>query len=97
MDDWLVDPSPINMADEDPNLDPVQWAQWEPDRVEPYAVATGSYNWTETANRSRENIVIIHDGGIAARYMTEWANMCAISEPLDWNAEYVAPEWRIGT
>jgi len=67
------------------------------DAYEPYAVATGSYNWTNNANRSRENLVLIHNPDVAECYFKEWAQICAISESLDWEWEYIEPQWRIGT
>lgn len=34
---------------------------------------------------------------LAALYATEWSRVLALSEPLDWSSEYVAPEWRFGS
>ena len=64
---------------------------------EPYTVVTGSFNWTQNANRSRENLVIIHDPEISEGYWEEWARVIAISEPLNWEHSWIEPEWRIGT
>lgn len=63
----------------------------------PYAVWTGSYNPTATGARSLENAVYIEHPGIAAAYMREWAQVFALSQPLDWTIRYVAPSWRVGT
>lgn len=63
----------------------------------PYAVWTGSFNPTINATRSFENAVYIESAHLAQRYFEEWAQLLALSEPLDWTSEYVAPEWRIGT
>lgn len=60
-------------------------------------VWTGSYNFTQNAERSWENAVIIRDPVIADAYLREWAQLYSLSEPLDWKSPYVAPEWRIGT
>jgi hypothetical protein len=66
-------------------------------RIKPYAVWTGSFNFTRNSENSFENAVYIEDSGIAFSYMQEWAQIAAISEPLDWTSEWVQPEWRIGT
>ncbi len=69
----------------------------ERDRPIPYAVWTGSFNFTHTATRSFENAVYIEDPEISQAYFNEWEQVAALSEPLDWDSPYVAPEWRIGT
>jgi hypothetical protein len=66
-------------------------------RVKPYAVWTGSCNWTVTSGRSFENAVLIHDPKIAKAYLTEWSNIFCLSEPLDWESPWVTPQYRIGT
>ncbi|WP_160119896.1 phospholipase D-like domain-containing protein [Rhodovarius lipocyclicus] len=63
----------------------------------PAEVWTGSFNPTVNGTRSLENAVIIRDAEIATAYEAEWANVVTISEPLDWTAEYVDPQWRVGT
>ena len=63
----------------------------------PYAVWTGSFNFTYTGTRSFENAVYIEDPEISRAYFNEWEQVAALSEPLDWERPYVAPEWRIGT
>ena len=60
-------------------------------------VWTGSCNLSRLALRSRENAVIIRDPEIAGAYVSEWSRMTALSEPLDWTAEWVEPEWHIGS
>lgn len=67
--------------------------------VVPYAVWTGSYNVTKNAEMSFENCVYIQDesGGIPNAYMREFEQIMALSEPLNWDAEWMEPEWRIGT
>ena len=60
-------------------------------------VWTGSYNISHTATKSLENAVVIRDQDIAQAYFNEWSQIMALSEPLDWESEWVAPEWRIGT
>ena len=66
-------------------------------RYEPYAVWTGSFNFSENGTRSFENVVVIEDPIIAQAYYEEWAQIAALSEPLDWFSEWCEPEWRIGT
>jgi hypothetical protein len=63
----------------------------------PYAVWTGSFNFTNNAEHSLENAVIIYDEKIAYAYFVEFQQIAAISEPLDWESDWSAPEWRIGT
>lgn len=65
--------------------------------IEPYAVWTGSFNFTETANRSFENAVFIQDQDVAAAFLNEYSQIVALSEPLDWESNWVQPEWRIGS
>jgi len=68
-----------------------------PNAYVPYAVITGSFNMTNNATDSLENIVIIHDPDIARAYSKEHGTIYGISEPLDWEKPYVVPEYRIGT
>ena len=60
---------------------------------EPRMVWTGSCNLSRQSHRSRENTVIIRDPVIASAYMHEWADLMSLSEPLDWDTEWVAPQW----
>lgn len=63
----------------------------------PYAVWTGSFNFTENSTRSLENALYITDPVIASAYYDEWARVEAISERLNWRRDWAEPEWRIGT
>ena len=63
----------------------------------PYAVWTGSFNFTKNGSLSLENAVYIEEPEIARAYYDEWAQVAALSESLDWDSEYVDPEWRIGS
>ena len=65
--------------------------------LKPYAVWTGSLNFTENGSRSLENAVLIEKQRIVDAYVDEWSRITALSEPLDWDADWVAPEWRLGT
>lgn len=66
-------------------------------RLRPYAVWTGSFNFTKNAAMSLENAVVISNDWIAQAYYHEWEQILALSEPLDWESEWSAPEWRIGS
>jgi len=71
---------------------------WESDEnIEPYAVWTGSFNLTKNATLSLENAVYITIPEIVDAYYKEWVQLEAFSEPLNWQHEWVAPEWRIGS
>jgi hypothetical protein len=63
----------------------------------PKAVWTGSYNFTKTAGKSFENAVVLQDPTIVNAYYHEYAQIAALSEPLNWKSQWVAPEWRFGT
>ena len=64
---------------------------------EPQMVWTGSCNLSRLSHRSRENTVIIRDAVIASAYLHEWADLMSLSEPLDWDSEWVAPQWHEGS
>lgn len=65
--------------------------------VIPYGVWTGSYNLSKNAQRSLENAIFIRDNDIVNAYYKEFGQIAAMSEPLDWESEWIAPEWRIGS
>lgn len=65
--------------------------------VQPYAVWTGSFNLTQNAERSLENALYLTDPALVQAYYQEWAQIEALSEPLNWEYPWCAPEWRIGT
>lgn len=65
--------------------------------IKPYAVWTGSFNFTHNAGQSLENALIITIPEIVAAYTREYAHVLALSESLDWEADWVEPEYRIGT
>ncbi|MGW9182501.1 hypothetical protein [Agromyces sp. NPDC055661] len=67
------------------------------DRLQPVAVWTGSFNFSKNAGYSFENAVEIHDTTIARSYFEEFSRVMTLSEPLEWESEWVYPEWRIGT
>lgn len=61
------------------------------------AVFTGSYNFTHNASNSLENSLIITQQPIVDAYYREFEHIFGISEPLDWNSEWVNPRYRVGT
>lgn len=63
----------------------------------PYAVWTGSFNWTNNGSNSLENAILSRDARLVAAYYAEFQQVFALSEPLDWESEWVEPEWRIGS
>ena len=65
--------------------------------IVPKSVWTGSFNFSKNATNSLENAVYIRDEKIAKAYFSEWSQIEGLSEPLDWESEWVAPEWRIGS
>jgi hypothetical protein len=64
--------------------------------IEPKAVWTGSFNPTHNGTRNLENTVLIRDEVIARAYFDEWKAVLGLAEPLDWEAEWVAPINRFG-
>jgi hypothetical protein len=65
--------------------------------VFPYAVWTGSFNLTKNAGLSLENALYITQPEIVNAYFQEYGQIAAMSEKLDWDSDWAAPEWRIGT
>jgi len=63
----------------------------------PNAVWTGSFNATKNGTRSLENALIIPDKAVAMAYFEEWAWILGQSESLDWNHEWICPDYRIGS
>jgi hypothetical protein len=65
--------------------------------IVPQSVWTGSFNLTKNATMSFENAVLLVGNSVAGAYFNEWAQILALSEPLDWRSEWMEPEWRVGT
>ena len=63
----------------------------------PFAVWTGSFNFTLNAQHSLENAVILRDPKLVEAYFNEFGQIMAISENLNWHSEWIEPEHRIGT
>lgn len=77
-------------------IEPLDWHDEWP-CIKPYAVWTGSFNLTENAAASFENALYITIPAIVQAYYEEWGWIEALSEPLNWDSAWIAPEWRIGT
>lgn len=63
----------------------------------PYEVWTGSFNFTDNATKSFENVIVSKDANLIEAYAHEYAQILALSEPLNWEDDWCAPEWRIGS
>ena len=66
-------------------------------KIIPYAVWTGSFNFTKNATYSFENALYIKQKNVARAYFNEYSKIVGLSEPLDWTSDWVEPQWRIGT
>lgn len=62
-----------------------------------YGVWTGSFNFTANASNSFENAVYLEDKSIVRAFTREFAQVFALSEPLDWESQWCEPQWRIGS
>lgn len=63
----------------------------------PYAVWTGSFNFTWNAGNSLENAVVLRNQEIVSSFLKEYAQIACISESLNWDSAWSAPDWRVGT
>lgn len=66
-------------------------------KIQPQSVWTGSFNFTNNACSSFENAVFLKNKKIAMAYFKEFGQIAALSEPLDWQSKWIAPEWRLGS
>jgi len=66
-------------------------------QIFPYAVWTGSLNFSVSSTLSFENAILIKREDIAELYLKEFCQILALSESLDWSSEWMKPEWYIGT
>lgn len=65
--------------------------------IVPYGVWTGSFNMTSNAENSLENAIYTEAPTVVQAYWREFGQVMALSEPLDWERPWCAPEWRIGS
>lgn len=67
----------------------------------PISVWTGSFNLTLNAANSFENAIYLEDktgtNPVINAFLKEHHQIFALSESLDWNTDWVVPEFRIGT
>lgn len=75
----------------------VEVTEHEPHLFKPEAVWTGSYNISYNAQMSFENALVVYDQRVANAYINEWSQILALSEKLDWEVDWVAPDYRIGS
>lgn len=68
-----------------------EWGNKKVKRV-PFAVWTGSFNITHNGTNSRENAVVLEDPDFAEMYYSEWEQMLRLSEPLDWEYDWIEPQ-----
>ena len=65
--------------------------------IVPYAVWTGSFNFTDNSTRSFENCIVSFDKKIVDRYEKEFYHIFLLSEELDWSSNWIKPEFYIGS
>ena len=63
----------------------------------PMSVSDGLVRSDDQRRAQFENAVLIRNEAIASAYAAEFAQIAMLSEPLDWESDMCAPEWRIGT
>ena len=61
------------------------------------SVWTGSFNFTKNSTNSLENAVFIKNNEIAEAYLSEHHFIFGMSERLDWESQWVEPQYRIGS
>jgi phosphatidylserine/phosphatidylglycerophosphate/cardiolipin synthase-like enzyme len=57
----------------------------------PVSVVTGSFNLSRNASRGRENVVVIEDRRVCQAYLSEWAQLWGMAEPLNWTSPEPMP------
>ena len=63
--------------------------------IHPYAVWTGSFNFTKNAVMSFENAVILYDPKIVDAFYHEYVQVAVLSEPLDWKTPWTKREGHV--
>ena len=61
--------------------------------IHPYAVWTGSFNFTRNATMSFENAVVLYDPNIVHAYYHEYGQIVFLSESLDWTKSWMNPNY----
>ncbi len=59
--------------------------------IHPYAVWTGSFNFTRNATMSFENALVLNDPNIVLAYYHEYGQILFLSESLDWTKSWMSP------
>jgi hypothetical protein len=62
----------------------------------PQSVWAGSWNMTRGSTRNLDSAIVL-GAGVARVYYQEWLDVIAHSEPLNFQARYSEPEWRVGS
>ena len=70
---------------------------WEVPEWQGRVLWTGSLNLTRLSRRSCETALIFRDPVFADAAIREWAQIAALSEPLEWTSEWINPQWRLGS
>lgn len=65
--------------------------------IQPMEVRTGSFNLSKDGIMSVESAVVISDQTITKAYYNDFCQIFALSELLDWDCQWYAPEFRVGT
>jgi hypothetical protein len=60
--------------------------------IRPRCVVSGSFNMSQNATRSRENVLVVEDRNICNAYVSEWAQLWCVSEELDWASPEPDPD-----
>lgn len=76
---------------------PEEWEVRTHYRFKPYAVWTGSFNFTDNATKSFENAVYIENAEVAKAFADEHSQILALSEELDWTTPWATPQYWIGS
>lgn len=64
--------------------------------IKPYAVWTGSFNFTVNATKSFENALYITDPSVVQAYFSQWGQIeGGLSESLDSESDSLSPEWEL--
>lgn len=63
--------------------------------IKPYAVWTGSFNFSVNATKSFENALYITEPSIVQAYFSEWSQLECLSESLDSESVSLSPEWEL--
>lgn len=60
-----------------------------------YSVWMGSYNLSQNASMSFESVVILYSVQAADTFLKDFRLLFSLSEPLDWQSEWLCPQFKI--